>query len=140
MSLREKLNHLPLDVSIKVERSLDIVVARNRAREVAQQVGFAGAELTLIASAASELARNIVHHAGSGEMTIRRIQRGSAGIFLAASDRGPGIADLARVLASRYSGSGGLGLDMVRRIMDEFEITSEAGRGTVVAARKWLRG
>ncbi len=115
-------------------------MARQRARELAAQLGFSDTDLTLIATAISELARNIVLYAKSGEITLKALEQGDKrGIAVIAVDRGPGIPDIRSALQDGYSTSRslGLGLPGVRRLMDEFEITSGVNRGTTVTTRKW---
>lgn len=127
---------------IEILSEVDIVTARQRAREVAEAIGFTGADLTLIATAVSELARNIVQHAGHGEILVAAAsENGRTGLWMVARDNGPGIVDVELALRDGYStaGSLGLGLPGARRLMDELEITSTDGSGTVVEARKWLR-
>lgn len=100
---------------------------------------FSG-DSTFVATVISELARNIVLYAGRGEITLRLVEKaGRRGITVIASDEGPGIADIGQVLQDGYSTSGGLGLGLpgVRRLMDEFEIVSEVGRGSTVTTTKW---
>lgn len=125
---------------VPIHSDHDIVTARQEGRLMAKQVGFSDTNLTLIATAISELARNILLYAREGDMTLGIVERnGQAGITVIASDRGPGIADLSRALEVGYSTSGslGLGLPGVRRLMDDFEVESRVGRGTRVTARKW---
>jgi serine/threonine-protein kinase RsbT len=127
-------------VSIKIDA--DIVTARQQGRMLAAQLGFAATDLTLIATAISELARNIVLYAKSGEIILQPVQNGQyKGIELTAIDAGPGITDVKRALQIGYSTSGslGMGLPGVRRLMDEFEIKSDASQGTMITAKKWKR-
>jgi serine/threonine-protein kinase RsbT len=111
------------------------------AGRMAQDTGFDLVGRSAIMTALSELARNILKYAGRGEVVIARItgDRG-AGVEIIARDRGPGIADVERALQDHFSTSGtlGLGLPGVRRLMAEFEIVSSPGQGTCVTARKWL--
>ena len=136
----------PIPDPVRVEKQVairsdhDIVTARQEGRLLAKQVGFSDTHLTLIATAISELARNILLYAREGSLTLGIVQdNGRSGITVIASDHGPGIPDVARALEVGYSTSGslGLGLPGVRRLMDEFEIESRIGRGTRVTARKW---
>jgi serine/threonine-protein kinase RsbT len=109
---------------------------------MAAEAGFSGSELTVIATAISEVARNIVNYAQSGEILLQRLQRGmQTGLLIVASDHGPGIPNLALALQDGYSTSNGLGLGLpgAKRLMDEFEIVSEVGKGTTVTMRKWKR-
>ncbi|MFZ2853411.1 MAG: anti-sigma regulatory factor [Rhodocyclaceae bacterium] len=118
----------------------DLVTARLRGREIASILRFSSSELTLIATAISEVTRNILSYAGSGELRLRLVQQGQKrGVVIVAHDSGPGIADLASAMRDGYSTSGslGLGLPGSRRLMDEFEIASEVGKGTTVMMTKW---
>jgi len=128
-------------VCVPIHSDLDIMVARQRGRELAAQLGFSGTDLTLIATAISELARNIVVYAKSGEIIMTSVQRGEKkGIAVVARDEGPGIPDIRRALSDGFSTSRslGLGLPGVRRLMDEFEIVSAPNRGTSVKVNKWI--
>lgn len=118
----------------------DIVLARQKGRAMAAELGFSSGDATLIATAISELARNIVSYARKGEIALKGIQGSSrVGVLVVASDNGPGIPDISQALRDGFSTSGslGLGLPGVRRLMDEFEITSLPGRGTTVRVKKW---
>jgi serine/threonine-protein kinase RsbT len=121
----------------------DIVLARQRAREVARRLGFGMVDQSRIATAVSELTRNIVRYAigGSGEVTIRPLATQATGIEIVARDEGPGIPDVALAMQEGFtSGPGmGLGLPGTKRLMDEMEIVSAPGSGTVVTIRKWRR-
>jgi serine/threonine-protein kinase RsbT len=127
-------------VRVPVNSESDIVIARQKGRALAEQLGFSSSQLTLIATAISELTRNMVYYAKCGEVIVRRDDNGARpGITVIARDEGPGIADIERALQAGYSTSGGLGLGLpgVRRIMDEFNIESELGRGTTITVKKW---
>jgi serine/threonine-protein kinase RsbT len=129
-------------LSIPVACDLDIIAARQKGRELAQKMGFAPSDVTMIATAISELARNIILYAQRGEIGLREIlQSGTPGIVIVARDEGPGIPDVRRALEDGYSTSRslGLGLPGVRRLMDWFDIVSEVDRGTVVTVKKWRR-
>lgn len=118
----------------------DIVAARQRGRALAGELGFSATDSTLIATAISELARNIVSYARKGEITLKTIHGSSRhGILVVASDDGPGIPDVRQAMRDGFSTSGslGLGLPGVRRLMDEFQIASQPGRGTTVTVKKW---
>ena len=138
-----KAAHSPeLEVVVAVAADIDVVAARRQGRILAEQLGFSASEATLVATAISELARNIVLYAGTGEIVVARVDDGGRfGVAIVARDRGPGIADVRLAVNQGYSTSGGLGLGLpgVRRIMDEFEIDSEVGRGTMVKVIKWQR-
>ena len=125
---------------VVIKRDGDIVEARQRGRELAQQIGFSGSDLTIIATAISEIARNIVVYADHGEISLGIAENGSRrGILVIARDRGPGIPDIERAMRDGYStgNSLGLGLPGARRLMDDFEITSTIGEGTTITMRKW---
>ncbi|MFL6622895.1 MAG: anti-sigma regulatory factor [Sulfurifustis sp.] len=129
-------------VYVTVASDIDIVQARRQGRALAEQIGFSASEATLVATAISELARNIVHYAKTGEILVRPVDgAGRCGITIVARDRGPGIADTKLAVREGYSTSAslGLGLPGVRRIMDEFDIVSKVGCGTTVTVTKWLR-
>jgi serine/threonine-protein kinase RsbT len=129
------------EIRVTINSDQDIVLARQKGRSLAAELGFSPGDATLIATAISELARNIVTYARKGLITLRVIQGSSRrGISVIASDDGPGIADLRQAMRDGFSTSGslGLGLPGVRRLMDEFEIVSRSGRGTTVAVKKWL--
>ena len=130
------------ETSIPVRSDADVVSARQKGRELAAALGFGPTDLTLIATAISELARNIVVYAKRGQVILKGIEeRGKRGIMMVARDEGPGIPNVAQALQSGFSTSGGLGLGLpgVRRLTDEFDIQSAAGRGTTVTVKKWLR-
>jgi serine/threonine-protein kinase RsbT len=127
-------------VRIPISSDVDIVKARQAGRKVAEDVGFVFTELALIATAISELARNIVRYARSGEIAIRPISNSvRRGIQIVAQDHGPGIRDVEQALQIGFSTAGGLGLGLpgVRRLMDEFDIQSKLGQGTTVRIAKW---
>ncbi|HET9552519.1 MAG TPA: anti-sigma regulatory factor [Anaeromyxobacteraceae bacterium] len=128
------------EVQVAIRCDADIVRAREGGRELARQVGFGGGDLTLIATAISELARNIVLFAGHGEIVLRTVADGRrTGVAVVARDTGPGIPDVERALQVGFSTSGslGLGLPGVRRLMDDFDLVSRVGAGTTVTATKW---
>lgn len=129
-------------VVVPIASDLDIVAARQRGRLLALDLGYSATEATLIATAISELARNIVLYAKRGEIALASANDGTRrGIVIMARDDGPGIADVSRVTVGGYSTSGGLGLGLsgVRRLMDEFEISSQLGKGTTVTVKSWKR-
>jgi serine/threonine-protein kinase RsbT len=129
------------ETQILVMSDRDVVAARQQGRALALQAGFSESEATLIATAISELARNIVSYAHQGTVTFRPLNghRGAAGLTIVASDTGPGIRDVTQALRDGYSSSGGLGLGLpgVKRLMDEFDIASRLGAGTTVTVTKW---
>lgn len=127
---------------VPVTRDADIVAARQRGRELAAEAGFVGSDLTLIATAISEVARNILSYARTGEILLApAAKNGRQGILVVARDEGPGIADIGAAMRDGFSTgrSLGLGLPGARRLMDDFEIVSELGRGTTVTMHKWIR-
>lgn len=121
----------------------DIVIARQRARETAKSLGFGLVDQSRIATAVSELTRNVIRYAtGSrGEMRLRALRTPRIGLEIVVADRGPGIPDIDQAMREGYtSGSGlGMGLPGTRRLMDEMEIDSVVGRGTTITIRKWRR-
>lgn len=120
----------------------DIVLARQNGRSLAERIGFTGSDLTVIATAISEVARNILEHAKQGQIFLRRIQQGGrSGIAVEARDQGPGIPDISLAMQDSFSTGKGLGLGLpgTRRLMDEFEIMSQVGKGTTVLMKKWKR-
>ncbi len=130
------------DIHVSIRSDVDIVAARQQGRALAAQIGFSLTDATLIATSISELARNIILYAVQGEVILRRVDTLSKkGLVVIAQDTGPGIANTQDVLRDGFSTSGGLGLGLpgVKRLMDEFVIESEVGRGTTVSIKKWLR-
>lgn len=125
---------------VSIRSDQDIVLARQKGRALAGQLGFSPGDATLIATAISELARNIVSYAREGVITLQAIQNSTRqGIQVVATDHGPGIVDIRQAMRDGFSTSGslGLGLPGVRRLMDEFEIKSQPSQGTIVAVKKW---
>lgn len=130
------------DILIPVNSDADIVLARQKGRLLAAQLGFSATDLTLIATAISELARNIVRYAKHGEILLRPHDGApKCGLVVVARDEGPGILNVEQALRDGYSTSGGLGLGLpgVRLLMDEFDIISAVGQGTTVTVKKWKR-
>jgi serine/threonine-protein kinase RsbT len=126
--------------SVPVHQEGDIISARQLGRELAVQAGFSGSDLTLIATAISEVARNIIVYAERGEILLEVIHReGRTGIAVVARDDGPGIVDIERAMRDGYStgNSLGLGLPGAKRLMDEFDIVSIVGKGTTITMKKW---
>ena len=128
------------EIKVSITSDQDIVQARQKGRSLAMEMGFGSGDATLIATAISELARNIVSYARRGQITLRIDDGGNRyGLSIIASDEGPGIPDIRQALRDGFSTSGslGIGLPGVRRLMDEFEISSQPGQGTTVAVKKW---
>ena len=125
---------------IPVAKDADVVLARQAGRQLAAELGFSATDGTVIATAISEVTRNIVKFAGTGEVRIGRLDADvRVGIEVVARDAGPGIPDADLALTDGHSTYGGLGLGLpgCRRLMDEFRLESEAGRGTTISMRKW---
>jgi serine/threonine-protein kinase RsbT len=125
---------------VRIDRESDIVTARQKGRELAAEIGFSGSDLTVIATAISEVARNIVTYADTGEILLSAVNHGiKHGITIIARDNGPGIPDIQQAMQDGFSTakSLGLGLPGAKRLMDEFEIESEVGKGTTVTMKKW---
>jgi serine/threonine-protein kinase RsbT len=128
------------EVRVAINVDADLVAARAEARAMAERLGFPRPDPTLIATAISEVARNIVVHVGQGEIVLKPFEDGNRyGLVVIARDAGPGIRDLEAALRDDYSGRGGLGLGLpgARRLMDDFEVTSDAETGTTVTMKKW---
>lgn len=127
---------------VPINTDTDIVAARQKGRELATELGFVSTDSTLLATAISELARNIVRYAKRGEIFIASVQSGErVGITVVARDKGPGIANMSLAMQDGFSTSGGLGLGLpgVKRLMDEFHLVSDVGMGTTVTIKKWKR-
>ncbi|MCX7786667.1 MAG: anti-sigma regulatory factor [Spirochaetes bacterium] len=119
----------------------DIVKARQIVRNWANEVGFKLVDQTKLVTATSELARNTFVHGGGGEMMLEQVEDGTrSGLRITFQDHGPGIPDVTRALQDGYSTAGGLGLGLggAKRLVHEFSIQSEVGKGTVVIIVKWV--
>ena len=128
------------ECKVPINSERDIVVARQKGRAMATDLGFSLGDATLIATAISELARNIISYAREGMIAMNVIYNSKReGLLIVASDEGPGISDIPRALRDGFSTSGslGIGLPGVRRLMDEFDISSQPGAGTIVTVTKW---
>jgi RNA polymerase sigma factor (sigma-70 family) len=139
---RRKTAAVAGEVRVPIQSDADVVTARKKGRELAKQAEFSATDLTIIATAISEIARNIVMFAERGEIIVSLVgDHGRQGVTVVARDSGPGIPNLDRALQDGYSGYGGMGLGLPgsRRLMDEFEISSEVGRGTTVIMTKWRK-
>lgn len=127
---------------VKIISEWDIVAARQLGRNIAKELEFGTVDQARITTAISELARNIYLYAGQGEIRIERLNEfGKRGIKVIAADKGPGIQDIRKVMEDGYSTSGGLGAGLpgVKRLMDEFDITSSLEEGTIIKTVKWIR-
>jgi len=131
---------MPTEVRVSISTEGDVILARQNGRELAQISGLTGTDVVLVATAISEVARNILRYAGEGEVVLTIESAGRGALMVTAQDRGPGIADIELAMLDGYStgSSLGLGLPGARRLMDEFELVSELGHGTRVTMRKWL--
>lgn len=130
-------------VRLPIGELADVAVARRVLRELALRHGMPHVMTEAMATALSEVASNILVHAGRGEIAIgAALGAGRACLEVIARDHGPGIADPARALEDGYSTGGGLGIGLAgaRRMVNEFTLESEPGRGTTVTLRKWVAG
>jgi serine/threonine-protein kinase RsbT len=128
---------------IAIESDADVVTARQRARALAVGLEMPGTDQTLLATAISEIARNITAYAVRGEVLLDVVQDGTRrGVRVVARDEGPGIEDLEKALTDGYTTGGGLGLGLpgARRLVDDFDIQTAPGQGTRVTLVKWTRG
>ncbi len=130
------------DIHLQIHSAADIIAARHHCRTLGSHAGFPQSTVTVIATAVSEIARNIVEYAKDGEMTMNLVNDGpKTGIEIVAVDRGPGIPDVSAVIREGMDDepwrASGMGLPGTRRLMDEFEIVSAVGHGTTVTMKKW---
>ncbi len=131
---------ITLKTRIAIADAGDIIVASQKGRLLAREFGFSTIDQFITATVISEVAHNIVAYAVQGEILLNIIEDDARrGLLLIASDEGPGIANIELALQDGYStGSGlGLGLSGAKRLMDEFEIVSEPGKGTIITMKKW---
>ena len=131
------------EVRVRITTDDDIVTARQEGRRLSSTLGFSSTDLTLIATAISEVARNIRLYAEQGDVQLKLVrERDREGIVVVARDKGPGIKDVELAMQDGYSsgGSSGLGLPGARRLMDDFEIRSRPGKGVTVTMKKWTLG
>ncbi len=130
------------DVRVAIRTDADVVTARQEARSMGAGLGFSSTDLTLLATAISEIARNITMYAGEGEVALRVLNSGGRqGIEVVASDDGPGILDVELAMQDGFTTGNGLGLGLpgTRRLVDEFDVDTEPGVGTKVRLVKWTR-
>jgi serine/threonine-protein kinase RsbT len=130
----QKREELPL------KTSNDVVIARQRVRQLAVELRFSLVDQTKLVTAASELARNALDHGKGGAMTIEVLTQGTrSGIRLVFEDQGPGIADIEQALKDGFTtGSGmGLGLGGSKRLVNDFSIESQVGKGTRITVARW---
>jgi len=131
------------DKRLSIQNDMDVARAVLQTGRFCAVLGFDKSRGQMVATAVSELANNIIKYASRGEVILRCVTKGaSTGVEIIAEDRGPGIKDLELALKDHFSSSGtlGLGLPGVKRMMDEFEIESEPDRHTRVTLRMWLCG
>lgn len=133
---------MDLQPCVNIKKEWDIVGARQVGRDIAKKTGFGTVDQARIATAISEIARNIYLYAGNGRICFEVIEKvNKKGIRMIAIDAGPGISNISQVMEDGYTTSGGLGAGLpgVKRLMDEFDIKSEEGKGTEISAIKWAR-
>ena len=133
---------MPDDVRVAIRTDADVVTARQEARAMASELGFTSTDLTLLATAISEVARNVTTYAGEGEVELRVVhERGRDGIEVVCRDDGPGIANVDLAMQDGYTTGNGLGLGLpgTRRLVDEFELETASGQGTRIRLVKWTR-
>lgn len=126
--------------TVAIKTSADVVLVRNTVRGAAERVGFRTLDITKLVTAASEIARNTLVYGGGGTAEVECVQEGSRlGVKLIFADQGPGIPDLELALREGYTTGGGMGLGMSgsKRLVDEFNVETEVGRGTRVTLTKW---
>lgn len=127
---------------MQIKKEWDIVGARQMGRKLAKELGFGTVDQARIATAISELARNIYLYAEEGQVAYETVEdMNKTGLKIIASDKGPGINDLSKAMEDGFSTSGGLGAGLpgVKRLMDIFDIVSEPGKGTTITTIKWVR-
>ncbi len=132
----------PAETRVPIEHEGDIVTARQKGRELAAARGLSLTEQTLVATAISEVARNIVVYAQRGEVLLAPVEDGGRrGLMVVARDAGPGIPNPELAMRDGYTtgNSLGMGLPGAKRLMDEFELSSAIGKGTTVTMKKWVR-
>jgi len=130
------------EIRVAIRTDADVVTARQEARTMGASLGFSSTDLTLLATAISEVARNITTYAGEGELTLRVLDEdGRHGIEVLASDEGPGIANVELAMQDGYTTGNGLGLGLPgsRRLVDDFDLQTAPGAGTTVRLVKWKR-
>ena len=130
------------EIRVAIRTDADVVTARQEARTMGTGLGFSSTDLTLLATAISEVARNITAYAGEGEVMLRPVEQdGRRGIEVLAVDEGPGIDDVELAMQDGYTTGNGLGLGLpgTRRLVDDFDLQTTPGAGTTVRLVKWSR-
>jgi len=128
------------EARVTIASDEDTVTARAEGRALAARLGFSRTDATLVATAISEIARNMIVHANGGEIVVTPVYDDRRyGLVVVARDDGPGIADIKAAMQDGFGSSNGLGLGLpgARRLMDEFDVESEVGAGTTVTMKKW---
>jgi serine/threonine-protein kinase RsbT len=128
------------ETSFLLESDLDVTVARGGVRDWARELGFSVLDMTKVVTAASELARNVVVHGAGGTMRLAVVHQGARrGLRLVFSDNGPGITDLGLAMKDGYSSAGGMGIGLpgAKRLVNEFDIHSNATDGTRITVLRW---
>ncbi|HYG65849.1 MAG TPA: ATP-binding protein [Thermoanaerobaculia bacterium] len=131
----------PALLTVDIRQEADVVVARQRSRQLARLLGFDAQDQVRIATAVSEIARNVYQYAGRGRIEFQLEGRTPPQVFVARlTDQGPGIADVPLILSGRYRSQTGMGLGITgaRRLMDQLQIESAPGKGTTVWLKKLL--
>ncbi len=128
------------ELRIPIVTDVDIVIARQQGRALAERLNFAPGDLAIIATVISELAKNILQFAARGEIVLQLVDAPRQGIVVIAHDDGPGIQDPALALQDGYSTGGGLGMGLpgAKRLADEFELVTAVDHGTTVTLKKWV--
>jgi serine/threonine-protein kinase RsbT len=133
---------VPDEIRVEIRTDADVVTARQEARTMGARLGFSSTDLTLLATAISEVARNITTYAGEGEVLLRVLDEDARqGIEVLATDEGPGIEDVELAMQDGFTTGNGLGLGLpgTRRLVDEFSLHTTPGAGTTVRLVKWIR-
>jgi serine/threonine-protein kinase RsbT len=128
------------EITLSIKRDTDIVLACQKGRTLAALLGLSENDQVIVVIAVTEITRNILRYADQGKIVLRSVEQNEKqGIEVVAQDQGPGIADIDLVLQDGYSTGGGLGLGLsgAKRLMDEFDITTEVGKGTTITMKKW---
>lgn len=128
------------EITLPIKRDTDIVLACQKGRTLAAQLGLSDNDQVIVVIAVTEVARNILRYADQGKIELNSVEQNQKkGIEVVAQDQGPGIADIDLVLQDGYSTGGGLGLGLsgAKRLMDEFDISTQVGEGTTITMRKW---
>ncbi len=134
------IDEIITETEVAIRQEADVVVASQQGRTLAAYLGMSPSSQTAVTIAIAEIARNIVWYAWHGQITLQAVRQGNRqGIVVRATDDGPGISDVGRAMQDGYSTGRGLGLGLpgARRLMDEFEIVSEVGKGTLITMKKW---